>query len=250
MPSTELEDKVSLVTGASRGIGKAIAIKLAEMGSKVAVNDLPGNPETENVIQTIRNLGGEAVAAPADVTQGRAVKAAVNSIEEQWGKIDILVNNAGILRRNLLLRLSEEDWDAVLDTNLKGAYLCTHYALRLMLGQKWGRVINIASVAGVMGNMGDVSYSASKGGLIAFTRSLAPEVGSRNITVNAIAPGYISTDLSESISLEAKNIVLSRTAIKRAGTPQDVAELAGFLASDRSNYITGQVICIDGGISY
>jgi 3-oxoacyl-[acyl-carrier protein] reductase len=249
MLRAELNNKVSLITGASQGIGKAIALKLAEMGSKVAINDLPGNPETENVLQTIRNLGGEAMSAPADVTQGSAVKAAVNSIEEKWGKIDILVNNAGILRRNLLLRLSEEDWDAVLDTNLKGAYLCTRYALRLMLGQKWGRIINIASVAGVIGNMGDVSYSASKGGLIAFTRSLAPEVGPRNITVNAIAPGFIGTDLSESISPEAKNVVLSRTAIKRAGTPQDVAELAGFLASNRASYITGQVICIDGGIS-
>jgi 3-oxoacyl-[acyl-carrier protein] reductase len=218
------------------------------MGSKVAINDLPGVSEVDALVAEITGKGGEVITALASVTDGAALKSAVNQVVEKWGKIDILVNNAGINRENLMLRISEDDWDAVLDTNLRGAFLCSQYVLRSMLGQKWGRIINIASVAGLKGNMGRVDYSASKGGLIAFTRSLASEVGSRNITVNAIAPGPITTHMTGDLPPETQEAVLSRLALKRFGTPQDIAELAGFLASDRVSYITGQVICVDGGM--
>jgi 3-oxoacyl-[acyl-carrier protein] reductase len=182
------------------------------------------------------------------VIDAAAVKAGVRDVTSKWGKIDILVNNAGIFRDALILRLSEADWDSVVDVNLKGASLCSQSVLNSMIGQRCGRIINIASIAGVMGNMGRVNYSASKGGLVAFTRSLAAEVGSRNITVNAIAPGFIQTHMTADLRPEYKEVVLSRTSLKRLGTPSEVAELAAFLVSDRAAYITGQVICIDGGI--
>jgi 3-oxoacyl-[acyl-carrier protein] reductase len=249
LANPELSGKVAFITGSSRGIGKAIAIKLAEMGAKIAINDLPGNPEASITCQYLISQGAESILALADVTDSSAIKAAVSGVIDKWGKIDILVNNAGILKNNLLLRTSEEDWDAVISTNLNGAYIVTRQVLRNMLGQVQGRVINIASVAGMMGNMGAVSYSSSKGGLIAFTRSLAAEVGSRNITVNAIAPGFIETSMSGDVPVDARNVLMSRTALKRTGKPQDIAELAAFLASDRASYITGQVICIDGGIT-
>ncbi len=249
MTNPELTGKVALVTGSSRGIGRAIALKLANMGARIALNDLPGNTDAQKVWQEITEQGNEAMLAPADVTDSSSVKSAINLVVEKWGAIDILINNAGILRNNLLIRLSEEDWDAVMNTNLRGAYLCTRYALRSMLNQRWGRIINIASIAGMMGNMGAVGYSASKGGLIAFTRSLAPEVGPRNITVNAIAPGFISTSMTEELAPDTKEAFLSRVTIKRPGTPGEVAELAAFLASNRASYITGQIIAIDGGIT-
>jgi 3-oxoacyl-[acyl-carrier protein] reductase len=249
MEKKELIGKVSLVTGSGRGIGRAIALKLCEMGSRVAINDLPGSAEASGVIQEIERMNGEAMLAPGNVTDAGEVKSLIKSVVEKWGKIDILVNNAGISLDALILRTSEEDWDRVLDTNLRSAFLCSKYALRSMIGQNWGRIINIASIAGLIGSMGRVSYSASKGGLISFTRSLASEVGSRNITVNAIAPGFITTHMTDKLPQEAKELVLSRTTLRRCGTPKEVAELAGFLASDRASYITGQVIGIDGGIS-
>jgi 3-oxoacyl-[acyl-carrier protein] reductase len=244
----ELIGKVALVTGSGRGIGKAIALKLAEMGCKVAVNDLGGSPEAAVTVEEIIASGSEAIFTPFDVTDLVAIKTQVATVMEKWGKIDILINNAGIFKDALIQRMSESDWDRVLDINLKGAFLCSKKVLNSMMALKWGRIINISSVAGIMGNMGRVNYSASKGGLIAFTRSLAAEVGSRNITVNAIAPGFIQTKMTGDLPVEYKNEILLRTTLKRLGTPQEVADLAGFLASDRAAYITGQAIGIDGGI--
>jgi len=249
MASQELAGKISLITGSGRGIGKAIAIKLADMGSRIAVNDLPGSREAEETVREINSLRGEAILASGSVTEADQVKAMMRLVIAKWGKIDILVNNAGIVKNDLLLRTSEADWDSLINTNLRGAYLCSKHALPSMMAQDAGRIINIASVAGLVGGMGRVGYAASKGGLIAFTRSLAAEVGSRNITVNAIAPGFIKTKMTEDLTQEARELVLSRTTLRRLGETQDVAELAGFLASARSGYITGQVISVDGGIT-
>jgi len=248
----ELKDKVSLVTGASRGMGKAIALKLSSLGSKVAVNyvaiEADNKADADNVVETIASLGGEAMAVEADIRNGEAVKAMVQKVVDKWGKIDILVNNAGITRDNLLLRMPDDFWDDVINTNLRGAYLCTKFALRSMVRQRWGRIVNIASIAGLMGNTGQTNYAASKGGLIAFTKSVAREVGSRNITANAVAPGFINTQMTQKLPDEAKKSILAMTSLRRIGEPEEVAELVAFLASDRAGYITGQVISIDGGI--
>jgi 3-oxoacyl-[acyl-carrier protein] reductase len=249
MTTSELAGKVALVTGSGRGIGRAIARKLAQMGARVAVNDLPGEKEAEVTVKEIQEAGGEATLAFGDVTDIGQVKAAAELIIDKWQRIDILVNNAGVSRQTMILRQSEKDWDEVLKINLKSAFLCSRVVLPGMMGRNWGRIIDIASVAGLRGKLGQVSYAASKGGLIAFTRSLANEVGSRNITVNALAPGFITTRMSEELPREYQDAVLSMTVLKRPGTPAEVAELAGFLASDRAAYITGQVIAIDGGIT-
>lgn len=245
---SELEGRVSLVTGASRGIGKAIALKLASLGSKVAVNYREREAEANSVIEAIAGQGGaEAIAIKADVADTEAVKAMVEQVTDRWGTIDILVNNAGITRDTLVLRMGDKDWDEVIDTNLRGAYLCTKFALRSMIRQRRGRIINISSIAGVMGNPGQSNYAASKGGLIAFTKSVAREIGSRNITVNAVAPGFIATEMTDKLPSERKESVLAIIPLQRFGEPEDVAELVAFLASEKAGYITGQVICIDGG---
>lgn len=244
----ELEGKVSLVTGASRGIGKAIALKLSSLGSKVAINYREGEVAANSVVREIVSQGREAISIKADVADSEAVKAMVQKVNTEWNKIDILVNNAGITRDNLLLRMSDKAWDDVLNTNLRGAYLCTKFALRPMIKQQWGRIISIASIAGLIGNAGQTNYSASKAGIIAFTKSVAREIGSRNITANAVAPGFIKTQMTEKLPDAIKESILSMTSLRRFGEPEDVAEVVAFLASDRANYITGQVISIDGGM--
>jgi 3-oxoacyl-[acyl-carrier protein] reductase len=246
--SAGLSGKVALVTGASRGLGRAIALKLASLGAKVAVNYLSDDASAAAVAQKINSLGGDVMLVKANVAESEAVKNMVRQITDKWGKIDILVNNAGITRDALLPRMSDAAWDDVLNTNLRGAYLCTKFALRSMMNQTSGRIINIASLAGISGNMGQTNYSASKGGLIAFTRAVAREVGPRNITANVIAPGFFVTDMTDKLPQEAKDMVLSRIPSKRFGTPEDLAELAAFLAGEKSGYITAQVICIDGGV--
>lgn len=249
MTSKELDGKVSLVTGASRGIGKAIALKLASLGSRVAINHIAQEKDNAaKVVEAIASLGGEAMPVEADVRNAEAVKAMVQTVTDRWGKIDILVNNAGITRDNLLLRMSDEAWDDVINTNLKGAYLCTKFALRSMMKQQWGRIISMSSISGIIGTAGQGNYSASKGGLIAFTKSIAREVGPLNITVNAIAPGFIMTEMTEKLPEERKKAILSMISLQRFGKPEEVAELIAFLASDRAAYINGQVIGIDGGI--
>ena len=248
MEARELEGRVSLVTGASRGIGRAVAVRLAALGSSVAVNYHSSREAAEALAREIEERGGEVMLAGADVRQEPQVKAMVDGVVARWGHLDILVNNAGIVRNEMLLRLSTQDWEAVIDTCLKGAYLCCKYALRHMLETGWGRIINTSSVAALRGNYGQTNYSAAKGGLISLTRSLAREVGSHGITVNAIAPGLINTDMMQTVPEGYQKEVMSRLAIKRVGEPEDVAELVAFLASERAGYITAQVIAVDGGL--
>ena len=251
MIGTELENRASLVTGASRGIGRAIALRLAELGSKVAVNyvaiEESNKADADEVVKSMTDMGVEAMAVEADVRDSEAVKGMVERVAERWGKIDILVNNAGINRDTLLLRMSDGAWDAVIDTNLRGAFLCTKYAVKYMMKQQWGRVISLSSVVGRVGNAGQSNYAASKGGIIAFTKSVAREMGSRNITVNAIAPGFIVTDMTNKLPPETRDGLLSMIPLARLGQPEDVAELVAFLAGEKAGYITGQVITIDGG---
>jgi 3-oxoacyl-[acyl-carrier protein] reductase len=248
MVEIDLNGRVSLVTGASRGLGRAIAISLATAGSKVIINYYQNDEAASTVVKEIEAIGVEVEAIKADVRDNVAVKSLLKRIIERWGKINILVNNAGIVKNELLLRLSEGEWDEVIDTSLKGAFLCSKYALRSMIEQEWGRIINISSVAALRGNYGQTNYSSAKGGLISFTRSLAREVGSRGITVNAITPGLMQTDMMQTVPESYCQDVMSRLAIPRVGTPQDVAELVTFLASNKASYITAQVIGVDGGL--
>ncbi|MBI4202561.1 MAG: 3-oxoacyl-[acyl-carrier-protein] reductase [Chloroflexi bacterium] len=244
-----LSGKSALVTGASRGIGRAVALRLARDGAKVGINYRANQEAAEAVTQAVRNAGSEALLLPADVASATQVQGMFQEVERTWGGVDILVNNAGINRDSLIMRMSEEDWDAVLDTNLKGAFLCARAAARTMVRKRWGRIINMSSVIGVAGNAGQANYAASKAGLIGLTRALAKELASRNITVNALTPGFIDTDMVSGMSEEAKAFVRARIALDRFGTVEDVAALVAFLASPEAGYITGQVIGIDGGLA-
>ena len=240
-----LEGRVALVTGASRGIGRAIAERLAQAGAVVIAADLASAEET---VGAVRAAGGRAEAASLNVTDADSVKAAVAGTIERHGRLDILVNNAGITRDTLVLRMKREEWDAVLQTNLTGAFVCAQAALKPMLKQQAGRIINIASVVGQSGQAGQANYAASKAGLIGLTKALALEVASRNITVNAVAPGYIETDMTRALPEETRGALLARVPLKRGGTLDDIAHAVCFLASDEASYITGHVLAINGGM--
>lgn len=244
-----LTGKVAVVTGASRGIGRQIAKTMAREGAIVIVNYNGSAAKAEEVVKEIIEAGGQAEAMQCNVSDYAASQEFLNSVIGKYKRIDILVNNAGITRDNLLMKMSEEDFDAVLDTNLKGAFNCTKHVSRQMLKQRGGRIINISSVSGVAGNAGQANYCASKAGVIGLTKSVARELGSRGITVNAIAPGFIETEMTEVLPEDVKKSMGDQIPLKRFGKTEDVAEMAAFLASDKAAYVTGQVICVDGGMA-
>jgi 3-oxoacyl-[acyl-carrier protein] reductase len=239
--------RVALITGASQGIGRACALALAEGGASIALG-ARNQEKLAQVAKEIESKGGQAAAFPMDVGNEEEVKAAVKSGLERFGKIDILVNNAGVTKDTLLMRMKRADWDSVIQTNLSGAFYCTQAVINTMLKQRWGRVINITSVFGQTGQAGQANYSASKAGLIGFTMAMAREVASRNITVNAVAPGYIETAMTEALSAELKAKVNEMIPLGRAGTDMDVAYAVRFLASEEASYITGQVLKVNGGM--
>jgi 3-oxoacyl-[acyl-carrier protein] reductase len=243
-----LQGKVALVTGASRGIGRAIALELARQGAKIAVNYAGSEAKANEVVEEIKNMGGEAFAIQADVSDAQAVDRMIKTVLERFGRIDILVNNAGITRDNLLMRMKEEEWDDVININLKGVFNCTKAVTRPMMKQRYGRIVNIASIVGVMGNPGQANYVASKAGVIGLTKTAARELASRNITVNAVAPGFITTDMTERLNEEIKAEMLKQIPLARFGEPEDVAKVVAFLASDAASYMTGQTLHVDGGM--
>lgn len=243
-----LGGKVALVTGASRGIGRAIALRLAGEGAKVAINYAGNTTKAEAVKAEIEQNGGEAILVQADVADSSAVEAMVAKVTEAFGQIDILVNNAGITRDGLLMRMKEEDFDAVVNTNLKGVFHCTKTVSKLMMKKRSGRIINMASVVGIMGNAGQTNYAAAKAGVIGFSKSAAKELATRGITVNVVAPGFIDTDMTAAMTDKAKELTLTGIPMKKMGTPEDVANAVLFLASDCASYITGQTVNVDGGM--
>jgi len=243
----QLEKKIALVTGAARGIGQAIAVKLAQEGADLALFDLNAD-WLEETAEKIRQIGRRAECYGVNVADAESVQEGVKNAEQDFGQIDILVNNAGITRDSLLMRMSEKDWNAVLDVNLKGTFLCTKAVMRGMMKRRFGAIVNIASVIGLMGNAGQANYAASKGGVIAFTKTVAKEVGSRNVRCNAVAPGFIRTAMTDALDEEAQNKMKEHIPLGRFSEPEDVANVVLFLVSDASAYVTGQVLSTCGGM--
>ncbi|OIK13972.1 3-oxoacyl-[acyl-carrier-protein] reductase [Bacillus sp. MUM 116] len=243
-----LAGKVALVTGASRGIGREIALELARQGANVAVNFAGNEAKANEVVDEIKVLGCDAFTVKCDVSNSEEVAAMVKETIERFGKLDILVNNAGITKDNLLMRMKEEEWDDVISINLKGVFLCTKAVTRQMMKQRSGRIINIASIVGVSGNPGQANYVAAKAGVIGLTKTTAKELAARNITVNAIAPGFITTDMTDKLTEDIQTEMLKQIPLARFGVPKDIAKVTAFLASDDSSYMTGQTLHIDGGM--
>lgn len=243
-----LTGKTAVVTGGSRGIGRAICIELAKQGANVVVNFSGSEAKAEEVVKEIEALGPKAIAVQANVADSTSVDSLMKQALETFGSIDILVNNAGITRDNLLMRMKEQEWDDVIDTNLKGVFLCTKAVTRQMMKQRAGRIINISSIVGVAGNPGQANYVAAKAGVIGLTKTTAQELASRNILVNAIAPGFITTEMTDALPEEIKETMLKQIPLAKLGQPEDIAKAVIFLASDSANYITGQTLHIDGGL--
>lgn len=243
-----LKGKCAVVTGATRGIGRAIAIRLASLGADIVVNYRSSIEEANTLKEELSALGAEVLLVKADVSIEEEAKNLIEKAKDNFGKVDILVNNAGIVKDGLILRMKKEDFDQVVDVNLKGTFNCMRYVAPIMVKQRSGKIINISSIVGIIGNAGQVNYAASKAGVIAMTKSIAKELGSRGVQVNAIAPGYINTSMTESLNQKVKDEMLKMIPLKRFGMPEDVAKAVGFLASEDSDYITGQVIKVDGGM--
>lgn len=244
-----LTGKVALVTGASRGIGRACALKLASLGARVVVNYNKSADAANQVVAEIQQNGGEAIAVQGDVSQFAAAQNVVKAAIDTYGRLDILVNNAGTTRDTLLAMMKEDEFDSIIQTNLKSVFNMCKAALRPMMKQKYGRIVNMTSIAGIVGNPGQINYSASKAGIIGFTKAMAKEYGAKNIAVNAVAPGYVPTDLTNVLPQDIKDGIIKLTAFGRMGTPEEIANVVAFLASDEASYITGQVIAVDGGLT-
>ncbi|WP_295634256.1 3-oxoacyl-[acyl-carrier-protein] reductase [uncultured Intestinimonas sp.] len=244
-----LQGKCALVTGGSRGIGRAVCLELARQGARVAVNYAGNAAAAEETVKACQDLGAEAFAIQADVADATACDAMVKEVLARFGRVDILVNNAGVTRDGLMLTMKESDWDTVLDTNLKGAFQCMKAVYRPMMKQKYGRVVNLSSIVGVRGNAGQANYAASKAGLIGLTKSMAKELAARNVTVNAVAPGFIDTDMTAALPEKAREAMLASIPMGRLGQAEDVARAVAFFAGDESAYVTGQVLCVDGGMA-
>lgn len=244
-----LNGQVAVVTGGSRGIGRVVAVTLAKAGADVVIFYAGNQTAAEETVAAIQQTGQKGLALQVDVANAEQVNEAIQKVVKSFGKIDILVNNAGITRDNLLMRMKEEDWDAVVNTNLKGVFLCTKAVTRPMLKQRRGRIINISSVVGITGNPGQANYVAAKAGVIGFTKTCAKELASRNITVNAIAPGFITTDMTDKLPQEVQESILQTIPLGKFGSPEHIAEAVKFLASDAAEYITGQTLQVDGGMA-
>lgn len=244
-----LQGKCALVTGGSRGIGRAVCLELARQGARVAVNYAGNAAAAEETVKACEALGAEAFAIQADVADASACEAMVKEVLTRFGRLDILVNNAGVTRDGLMPMMKEADWDAVLDTNLKGAFHCMKAVYRPMMKQKYGRIVNLSSIVGLRGNAGQANYAASKAGLIGLTKSMAKELAGRNVTVNAVAPGFIDTDMTAALPEKAREAMLSTIPMGRLGQAEDVARAVAFFAGDASAYVTGQVLCVDGGMA-